>query len=111
MQIVEKIEAKLTILEVHGSLIGGKDGAAFDATVKKCVEEGRTKILIDAAWMDYLNSTGLGSLFSAFLAVKKAGGSFVIANATDMVHEILVLTKTDKVIPVYKSVNDARELI
>ena len=111
MEIKEKPEGNLTTIELHGSLIGGKDSDQFIGAIKKCVAEGNTKILIDAAGMDYLNSTGLGALFAGFLAVKKAGGTFVIANATPLVLEILQLTKTDKAIPVYKSVGDARELL
>jgi anti-sigma B factor antagonist len=54
-----------------------------------------------------MNSSGLGMLISGFTTIKNGGGSFKLANATDKINSLLVITKLITIFEHYTSVDEA----
>jgi anti-sigma B factor antagonist len=65
------------------------------------IEEQRTKIILNLADVNYIDSSGIGELVSAFTATKKAGGDMKLLHLTKKVHDLLQLTKLFTVFDVY----------
>jgi anti-sigma B factor antagonist len=61
--------------------------------VRKLVGEGQKKIVLNLAEVNYIDSSGLGELVSAYTAVKNAGGELKLLNLTSKVRDLLVITK------------------
>ena len=57
------------------------------------LDQGHKKILFNLGNVDYIDSSGLGSLVSAFTSVKKHGGDLKLLNLTDKVESVLQVTK------------------
>ena len=55
--------------------------------------------------VNYIDSSGIGELVTAFTTVKKTGGDMKLLNLTKKVHDLLQLTKLFTVFDVYSDEN------
>ncbi|MBW4040014.1 MAG: STAS domain-containing protein [Acidobacteria bacterium] len=83
----------VTILDLSGKITLGEGGATLRDEVRSIVSKGSKKILLNLADVNYIDSSGLGELVSAFTAVKNAGGELKLVNLTKKVRDLLVITK------------------
>jgi len=51
------------------------------------------KILLNLGDINYIDSSGIGELVSAFTTVKNGGGELKLLNLTKKVHDLLQITK------------------
>ena len=75
--------------------------------VEKALKEGMSRIVVDLKNCAYVDSAGLGTFVSCRFHVTKSGGSLVICNASKSLLRVLKLSKVDKVLPVFDSLDDA----
>jgi anti-sigma B factor antagonist len=54
-----------------------------------------------------MNSSGLGMLISGYTTMKNGGGSLKLANATDKINSLLVITKLITIFENFDSVEEA----
>ena len=99
------------IVALHGRFLGDKDVDDFCEKIRECLENGNTKVVIDLTHVDYINSMGLGALIAGYLIAKNSGGLLAYASGNPRVNELLHLTKTDQTVPVFASVEDARNML
>ncbi len=85
--------AHVTILDLHGRIILGDEIHALRDAVRGLIAEGKKKIILNLADVDYLDSSGLGELVSCFTTVRNAGGELKLLNLSQKVHDVLYVTK------------------
>jgi anti-sigma B factor antagonist len=95
------------IIELKGKVMGGPESADFQDLLKKSVVEGKKKVVIDLGDVEWMNSSGIGLLVSAFTTVKNGGGELKIARTTDKIQSLLVITKLNSVFDTYPDVISA----
>ena len=61
--------------------------------VKDLLGKGQKKILLNLADINYIDSSGVGELVSAFTSVRNQGGELKLLHLTKKVHDILQITK------------------
>ena len=83
----------VTILDLSGKITLGEGGLTLREEVRNIVAKGSKKILLNLGDVNYIDSSGLGELVSAFTAVKHAGGELKLLNLTKKVRDLLVITK------------------
>ena len=83
----------VTILDLSGKITLGEGGVTLREEVRKLLAEGKKKIVLNLAEVNYIDSSGLGELVSAYTAVKNAGGELKLLNLTSKVRDLLVITK------------------
>ena len=83
----------VTILDLSGKITLGEGGVTLREEVRKLVGEGQKKIVLNLAEVNYIDSSGLGELVSAYTAVKNAGGELKLLNLTSKVRDLFVITK------------------
>ncbi|MGD0646781.1 MAG: STAS domain-containing protein, partial [Acidobacteriaceae bacterium] len=76
-----------------GKITLGEGGVTLRDEVRKLVAAGQKKIVLNLADVNYIDSSGLGELVSAYTAVKNAGGELKLLNLTSKVRDLLVITK------------------
>ncbi len=103
----EKYEA--VIIELKGNVMGGEDTKDFNDTLHKLVDEGKTNIVVDLSGVKFMNSSGLGMLIGGLTTMKKAEGHFKLANVTDKIESLLIITKLITIFETYDSVDKALE--
>ena len=80
---------------------------SLEETCNEIVDEGRYKVVVDCANLEFLNSNVIRILVSFHQKAKKNGGDLKLANVTLPVEDVLRLTKLDQVFHWYPSVDEA----
>lgn len=97
------------VLEFKGNVMGGPDAVALNEKLHELIEKDQTNIVVDLSKVKFMNSSGLGMLIGGLTTMRKAGGDLRIANATDKIESLLVVTKLITVFNHYKSLDEAVE--
>lgn len=79
--------------------------------VTDLISAGSTRIVVDMAALDFIDSSGLGALVGGLKSARVAGGDLRIAAVPDAVRTVLSLTNLDRVLrdfPTPESAFDGR---
>jgi anti-sigma B factor antagonist len=83
----------VTVVDVAGRIVLGDEISALRDIVHSMVRQGKKKIVLNLAQVDYIDSSGVGELVSSFTTVRNAGGELKLLNLTKKVHDVLQVTK------------------
>lgn len=84
---------QVAILDVRGRIVLGDEIHQLRDAVRGLVSEGKTKIILNLAEVDYIDSSGVGELVGCFTTVRNAGGELKLLNLSQKVHDVLHVTK------------------
>jgi anti-sigma B factor antagonist len=93
MQIITREVSHVTIVDLNGRITLGDETGKLRDAVRNLISEGKKKIVLNLAHVDYIDSSGVGELVSSFTAVRNAGGELKLLNLTKKVHDVLYVTK------------------
>ncbi len=105
IKLVEKYNA--VVLEMVGNMMGGPEATEFSDMLHQCVTDGKKNIIVDLSEVKFMNSSGLGMLISGLTTMKKEGGNLKLANVTDKIHSLLLITKLVTIFESYDSLDEA----
>ncbi|HWZ13421.1 MAG TPA: STAS domain-containing protein [Acidobacteriaceae bacterium] len=83
----------VTILDLSGRITLGEGSVQLRDAIRDLLAKGQKKILLNLADVNYIDSSGIGELVSAFTTVKNQGGELKLLNLTKKVHDLLQITK------------------
>jgi anti-sigma B factor antagonist len=83
----------VTIVDFSGKITLGEGSAMLRNTVRELINSGNKKILLSLYDVDYIDSSGIGELVSAYTTVKNASGELKLLHLTKRVHDILQITR------------------
>jgi len=83
----------VAVVDFSGKITLGEGSAILRTTVRELIERGHRKILLNLADVDYIDSSGIGELVSAYTAVRSASGEMKLLQLTRRVHDILQITR------------------
>ena len=89
----------VTIVDISGQIVFGEESAAMRVLVCDLLGEGNRKILLNLADVDYIDSTGLGHLFSV-ASVRKMKGDLKLLKLTNKVRAVLQITNLHTIIDI-----------
>ncbi|MGC1618981.1 MAG: STAS domain-containing protein [Candidatus Acidiferrum sp.] len=93
--------SQATVVDLSGRITLGEGSALLRKTVRGLLDEQRTRIVLNLADVDYIDSSGIGELVSAYTTAKSRGGELKLLHLTKKVHDLLQLTKLYTVFDVY----------
>lgn len=108
IKVKEKYEA--VILELKGNVMGGEDTKDFNELLHKLIDDGKKNIIIDLSSVKFMNSSGLGMLIGGLTTVKKAEGRLILANVTDKIESLLIITKLITIFETADNVDEAAKI-
>lgn len=97
------------VIQFKGNVMGGPDAVKLNEKLHELIEDDKTNVVADLGKVKFMNSSGLGMLIGGLTTMRKAGGDMRIANATDKIESLLVVTKLITVFKHYKSLDKAVE--
>jgi anti-sigma B factor antagonist len=68
--------------------------------VRELLSKGQKHILLNLGNVNYIDSSGISELVSAFITVRNEGGDLKLLNLTKKVHDLLRITKLSTVFDV-----------
>lgn len=80
----------------------------FKAGLQALLREGHTRVVIDLAAVQYIDSAGLSALMAVVHAFAGAGGAVRLCRPQATVLKILQLTKLDEYLPLAPGLDEAR---
>jgi len=83
----------VTVVDISGRIVLGEESAALRDLVCDLLSKGHKKILFNLADVNYIDSSGLGHLVSAFTSVRKQQGELKLLNLTNKVQDVMQITR------------------
>ena len=83
----------VTILDCSGRITLGEGSIILRDNVSQLLAKGQKKILLNLGEINYIDSSGIGELVTAFTTARKQGGELKLLNLTKKVHDLLQITK------------------
>ncbi len=109
MKLTDREENGVMILEPAGKIMGGPDASLLHDKLYEFIDQDKKKFVVDLSQVDWMNSTGLGILISAYTTLRNNDGKLKLANVTEKIKSLLVITKLDPVFESYDSIAEAIE--
>ena len=100
MKILEEKINDIDVLKLEGR-IDAANAKDIKEKVGSLSKENRVKLVIDLGAVDFIDSSGLGSLVASFRSVNKLGGDIKIASLQDPIRSIFELTRLHRVFDIY----------
>ncbi|MCP4291687.1 MAG: STAS domain-containing protein [bacterium] len=101
-------QAETTIVVVGRSRLDASVASDFKGELAALIKEGAQNLIIDLNAVEFIDSTGIGSLVSGLKSMP-SGGGLVLCNVKQRVMDLLELTWLDKVLDVYPDQETALE--
>jgi anti-sigma B factor antagonist len=85
--------AGVTVIDLDGRITLGEGAALLRDLIRETLSGGHNKILLNLAGINYIDSTGLGELVSAYRLMKSQGGELKLLKLNKKVTDLLQVTK------------------
>ena len=107
MQIEERTNGDVLILDVKGRITLGEGDELLKDKVNSLLNQGKKKIVLNLADVPYIDSAGLGEIVRTYTTVSRQGGSLKLLSLTKRITDLLAITKLLTVFETFESENDA----
>jgi anti-sigma B factor antagonist len=91
----------VTVLDLSGRITLGEGSVQLRDAIRDLIGKGQKKILLDLGDVNYIDSSGLGEMVSAYTTAKNQGAAVKLLKLTKKVHDLLQLTKLYTVFDIY----------
>ena len=99
--INSRVSGDVTIVDIAGTITLGDGSAMLRDKVKELAAAGGKSILLNLGEVNYIDSSGIGELVSAFTTISNHGGNLKLLNLTKRVKDLLQITKLYTVFEVF----------
>jgi anti-anti-sigma factor len=103
------VQPGVTALVMEGSIHCGPECARLEREVDAMIAARETRVIFDMAGVTHADSAAIGAIVRCLTKLKSAGGGLRIAAAQPMIDHSLKLTKVDKVIEIFSTVDQAAQ--
>ena len=107
LNIRERQAGDVTVLDMDGRITIGEGSVALRSAIRRLLEEGKKKILLNLAGVGYIDSSGIGELVSSYTAINKDGGQLKLLSLTQKLRDLLTITKLLTVFDTYEEESEA----
>ena len=107
MKLNEYEKENIVVLELSGKIMGGPDASLLNDKLHELVEAGKNKVIVDLGKVNWMNSSGLGILIGALTTIRNNNGELKLANVTERIKSLFIITKLITVFESHDSVESA----
>ena len=107
LSIKDRQAGDVTILDLAGKITIGEGSVQLREAVRKLLDEGKKKILLNLGDVSYVDSSGIGELVSSYTTTNNQGGQLKLLNLTKKIQDLLMITKLLTVFNTYDNEQDA----
>jgi anti-sigma B factor antagonist len=99
----------ITVIQCGGRIVLGEESSALRDDIKQTLQDGAKRIVLNLGEVNYIDSSGLGTLVALHTTAHNAGATIKLANLTKRVGDLLQVTKLLTVFEVHPSEYEALE--
>lgn len=107
MDLNQKDVGSIVVLELVGKVMGGADATVLNDKLHELVGQGKKRVVVDLGQVTSMNSTGLGILISGLTTMRNTGGDLKLANVTERIQNLLMITKLKTVFEAFETIDKA----
>lgn len=93
MRIKADVDGDIVVVSLTGKLMGGPESEALRGEIKKLLDDGTRKFVINMKGVPWINSTGLGALMAVYASIQRAQGSLRLCHVSDRIQSLFMITK------------------
>ncbi len=91
----------VTVLDLNGRITLGEGSVQLRDAIRDLIGKGQKSILLNLGDVNYIDSSGLGELVSAYTTARNQGAALKLLGLTKKVNDLLQLTKLYTVFDIY----------
>jgi len=96
----------VVIIDCSGRIVMGDETAFLRHQVKDLLNESR-QVVLSLAQVNYMDSSGLGTLVGLYTSARSVGGEIKLAGLTQRVKDVLQITKLGSIFEFYDTAEEA----
>lgn len=97
------VEPDITVVELIGKITMAAEIRRIEGLIEDLIEQGGKKVVFDLAAVDYIDSSGMGTIAHCFTRMAQSGGGLRIASLKERVKQLFKITRLDTILPSYES--------
>jgi len=109
MEITTRTVGKCNILDCSGKLILGPATATLREAIRKAFKDGVSRVVLNLAHVNYIDSSGIGEMISGYVHVKNLGGNMSLLKLNEKILKLLVIAKLLAIFDVFDDEGEALE--
>ena len=91
----------VAVLDLSGRITLGEGSVQLRDAIRELISKGRKNILLNMGEVNYIDSSGLGELVSAYTTARNQGAGVKLLGLTKKVKDVLQLTKLYTVFDIF----------
>jgi anti-sigma B factor antagonist len=108
LNIKERQAGDVTILDLSGKITIGEGSVQLREAVKRLLDDGKKKVLLNLGDVSYVDSSGIGELVSSYTTTNNNGGQLKLLNLTKKIQDLLMITK---LLTVFQTFDDEQKAV
>lgn len=101
LEVRQRDVENILILDLQGRIVAGPESTELRGTVSALRDQGKVNAILNLERVNYLDSTGLGTLVVAHSTFRRAGGAMKLLHVSKRMAELMILTKLSTVFEMY----------
>lgn len=102
LKLETRVADGATVIACSGRIVSGEEAAALREEIKKVLGSSK-KIVLNLSGVNYIDSSGLGTLVGAYSSARSAGADIKLCGLGQRLRDVLQITKLVTVFEVYDS--------
>jgi anti-sigma B factor antagonist len=96
----------IAVVRCRGRVVFGEEADELRRVILGLLRETRG-IVLNLAWLEYIDSSGVGVLVASLISARNRGSEIKLAAVGPRVRHVLATAKVDRLFEVYDSADDA----
>lgn len=107
MKVKTDMEGEVAIIRLSGNLTGGPESDEVRGAIRRLLDSGARKFIIDLKGVPWINSTGLGTLMAIYTSVQREEGVLKLAHVSDRIQSLFMITKLLTIFDTHPTTDEA----
>jgi anti-sigma B factor antagonist len=107
LRISTRTLAGVTVVDCYGRIVLGDETAFLRQQIKDLLLRETRQLVVNLADVNYIDSSGLGTLAGLYASTRNAGGDVKLAALTSRVKDVLQITKLGLIFECYDTAEQA----
>lgn len=108
MKTTIRMSGDVAILDLKGKITIGEGDVLLRENIENLLKDGHSKIILNLAKVNYMDSSGVGELVGTFTTVNNRGGKMKLLNLTEKIQDLLQITQ---LLTVFECFSDEEEAV
>ena len=106
MEISSEQRGNLLVVTLQGKRLEAATATFFKSTIADFINNGANRIILDLSQVDFVDSSGLGSIVSILKTLGEEG-ELVLCGISQTVMSLFKLTRLDRIFRIYATADEA----